>query len=135
HQQASWPGSSRPSTFLAHGHSGLVSPSFRGMRTVKPESRDSGLDALASPGNDAPETQIAGHRRTETPSLGRLSPAMTESAAICRSAAKAMREHFLQDLAADRLVGEGAVVPPPAVRLHLGRGCDEAFGDLGEIGV
>ena len=35
-------------------------------------------------------------------------------------------EHLFQDLAADALVGEGAVMPPPAVLLHLRRRRDEA---------
>src|ERR1700738_5631308 len=76
-----------------------------------------------------------GNRRAKaTPSFGRLSPAMTrnESALSTREGAC---EHFFQDLAADVLVGEGSVVPPPAVPLHLlGRG-NEAVGDRGKVSV
>src|SRR5215471_19457577 len=56
---------------------------------------------------------------------------MTGAASALEHAA----EHLFEDLALDVLVGELAVVPPPAVLLHLGRGGDEAARDLVEVGV
>src|SRR5260221_14232998 len=79
------------------------------------------------------KTWMAGGRRAEaTPSFGRLRPAMTENQAAPLPT-PFPREHLFQDLPLDALVGEGCVMPPPAVALHL-LGCrDEAIGDRGKV--
>src|ERR1700719_4686503 len=78
---------------------------------------------------------MAVHGRAEaTPFFERLCPAMTKSEWKA-SAPKLARQHFFQDLTADRLVGQRRRVPPPAVVLHLLRGCDEAILHFGEIGI
>src|SRR2546423_15062237 len=45
------------------------------------------------------------------------------------------RKHLFEDLAADVLVGERRLMPPPAVVLHLFSCRDEAVGDRGKIRV
>src|SRR3569832_1005418 len=50
-------------------------------------------------------------------------------------APKPARQHLLENLAADRLVGERGRMPPPSVALHFLRGRDKAALHLGEIGV
>src|SRR5215475_12972007 len=83
----------------------------------------------ACPGH--PRLSICGVAKTWMPGTR---PGMTK---IVRSssALEHAAEHLFEDLALDVLVGELAVVPPPAVLLHLGRGGDEAVGDLVEVGI
>ena len=64
----------------------------------------------------------------------RFRPAMTR-AGDAPSAPELLGKHLFQDLPLDVLVGEGGIVPPPAVALHLLGGRDEAVGDLAEIVV
>src|SRR5947207_13101438 len=56
------------------------------------------------------------------------SPAMTNG-----SPRPFSRDHLFQDLAADALVGQGSIAPPPAVLLHLRGRADKTFRNLGEI--
>src|SRR5579863_2045615 len=48
---------------------------------------------------------------------------------------KPARQHLFENLAADGLVGQRAVTPPPAVALHLFGGRDKALLHLGKIGI
>src|SRR5438876_12457246 len=45
------------------------------------------------------------------------------------------REHLFQDLAADVLVGQCSLMPPPAVALHLFACGDESIRDGGKIRI
>src|SRR3984893_10499161 len=57
---------------------------------------------------------------------------MTRTTAA-RSWRPSSRNHLLQDLPADALVGERSVTPPPAVLLHLHGGCDKALRHVRKI--
>src|SRR5882757_2751573 len=65
---------------------------------------------------------------------GRDKPAMTANESSGLSPLSS-RDHLLEDLPADVLVGEAGLVPPPAIPLHLLGSGDEAAGDLGEIRI
>src|SRR3954470_460505 len=50
-------------------------------------------------------------------------------------APKPLAKHLFQNLPLDVLVGEGSIMPPPAIALHLLSRRDKAIRHLGEIGV
>src|SRR5579872_6948097 len=51
------------------------------------------------------------------------------------SAPKLASQHLFEDLAADGLVGQRAITPPPAVALHLSGGRDKALLHFRKIGI
>src|SRR5689334_21737393 len=69
------------------------------------------------------------------PTLRSLPAVVANAWSAKASALEHAAEHLFEDLAHDVLAGELAVVPPPAVLLHLGRGGDEAARDLVEVGI